>query len=187
MEEHEQEHPVPSLGGLLLVASPALQDPQFRRTILLCSHHTAEEGAFGLVLNRPLHLTLQQMTKQHVDDFLGNVPLFYGGPVGAENPMLAGLRLGDEGRPELRDFSHATRPDDVPDEWKPRLRLYVGHSGWSPGQLENEIRQNSWIIIKPAEEILAHPDPGQIWRLVLRGMDPMLKLLSEAPENPLLN
>jgi putative transcriptional regulator len=187
MEEQEQAEQIPSLSGLLLVASPALRDPHFRKTILLCSHHNAKDGAFGLVLNRPLNLTLREMTTNPVDNFLGNIPLFYGGPVGAENPVLAGVRLNENGEPELRDFSHITNSAEIPDDWKARLRLYVGHSGWSPGQLENEIRQNTWIIIKPAEEILSHPEPVGAWRLVLRNMDPMLKLLAEAPENPILN
>jgi putative transcriptional regulator len=187
MSENNQEDASPSLSGLLLVASPALTDPHFFRTILLCSHHSSKDGALGLVLNRPLHLTLREMTAAPVDDFLAGIPLYYGGPVDAENPVLAGVRIGNSGGAELRDFSYATSAAEIPDDWKSRLRLFVGHSGWSPGQLENEIQHHSWIIIRPADEILTHPRPEQTWRMVLRGMDPMLKLLAEAPENPLLN
>lgn len=187
MGENSNDSTIPSLSGLLLVASPALHDPHFRRTVLLCSHHTEKDGAFGLVLNRPLHLTISEMVAEPVDEFLGSVPLYYGGPVSADSPVLAGLRLNPQGEPELRDFSGVRNSADVPEIWKPHLRLFVGHSGWSPGQLENEVRQHSWIIIKPQEEIFSHPRPEQTWRMILRGMDPMLKLLAEAPENPLLN
>jgi putative transcriptional regulator len=176
-----------SLGGLLLVAMPSLLDPHFRRTVLYLSHHSKKDGAVGLVINRPLHLTVQEIADLEQGSPLSRVPLFYGGPVGADQPVLAGLRWREDGTVDLRNFAGSEVAEDIPGDWHPALRLFIGHSGWSPGQLEKEIEQKAWLVLRPIREVIEHPEPEQTWRFILRHMDPMLKLLAEAPENPGLN
>lgn len=172
---------------MLLVATPALVDPHFRRTVLLLSHHSREDGALGLVLNRPLHLTIGEMAQQKAADHLANVPLFYGGPVAADQPALVGVRWDEEGAIDLKNFASARDADEIPPAWRPNLRLFVGHSGWSPGQLESEIEHKSWLVIRPFPQLTEAEPSEELWRKILRGMDPMLKLLADAPEDPSLN
>lgn len=174
-----------NLSGLLLAATPALQDPHFRRTILLLSHHSAKEGAIGLVINRPLHMGLGDLMP--TAGSLGGVPIYYGGPVAADQPILAGVRWGASGSMEFQHFGPAADPAGIPADWRPFLRLYVGHSGWSPGQLEGEIEQKSWFVLRPVRELIEYPEPEKAWRFLLRQMSPLMKLLAEAPENPELN
>ena len=171
-----------NLSGHLLVATPALQDPFFRRTILLLSHHSPQDGALGLVLNRPLKLDLGELAPEAGP--LKDVPLFYGGPVQADQPVLAGLRWGPHDQVDLQSFGDVDTSAHIPPEWQPHLRLFVGHSGWSPGQLEGEIEQKSWFVLRPVREIIEHPHPAETWRFLLRHMNPLMKLLAEAPENP---
>jgi putative transcriptional regulator len=166
---------------------PSLLDPHFRRTVLYLSHHSKKDGAVGLVINRPLHLTVQEIADLEQGSPLSRVPLFYGGPVGADQPVLAGLRWREDGTVDLRNFAGSEVAEDIPGDWHPALRLFVGHSGWSPGQLEKEIEQKAWLVLRPIREVIEHPEPEQTWRFILRHMDPMLKLLAEAPENPGLN
>lgn len=180
----EESEPI-NLTGCLLAATPALQDPHFRQTILLLSHHTPKEGAVGLVINRPLHLGLGELVPQA--GFLGAVPLFYGGPVAGDQPVLAGLRWGENGAVDFKNFASVEGPESIPPEWFPHLRLFVGHSGWSPGQLEGEIEQKSWFVLNPVREIIEYPQPENAWRFLLKHMDPLMQLLAEAPENPELN
>ncbi|MEI8293692.1 MAG: YqgE/AlgH family protein, partial [bacterium] len=71
--------------------------------------------------------------------------------------------------------------------WQKGLRIFVGYSGWSPGQLEQEISENAWLVIPPARELIEMPDPHTAWQKIMRNSGPLLHLLSEAPDNPELN
>ncbi len=175
-----------SMTGSILVATPALLDPNFRRTILLLSHHTREEGAVGIVLNRPMGMTFGEITSgEKVVPELEGVPMFYGGPVGALQPVLIGLRWEESGL-NFHNFSGGNTRE-IPPEWKDALRIVVGHSGWTAGQLESEIEQKSWFVLPPSRDLIEMNPPELAWRSLLRRMNPMLKLLAEAPEDPFLN
>lgn len=174
-----------SLSGYFLLASPSLMDPHFRRTILLLSHHSKKDGAVGIVLNRPLNLRVRDIASEELAPHLREIPLFYGGPVGADQPVLIGLRWQEKAGIEMRNF--LSGKDPVPTEWLSGLRMFVGHAGWSPGQLESEIEQQSWIILPPAREFLDSENPDSLWKHLLSEMDPMLKLLSDCPDDPSRN
>ena len=165
-----------NLTGSLLVAHPCLRDPNFRRTIVFLSQHCPHEGATGFVLNRPIQVKPD-----------AGVPVFFGGPVGKDVSLLTSLQWREN--PTLVAF-RAFR--DVPDVescegWEKGLRIFAGYSGWSPGQLEQEIEGNTWLVIPPTRELIEMNNHDATWQCIMRSSGPLLHLLSEAPENPGLN
>lgn len=168
-----------NLTGSILVSHPSLRDPRFRRTILFLSHHSKEEGATGLVLNRPLNQTLDQIPG------VPEIPMFYGGPVEVDHILLASLQWRDHPTVvAFRAFVGRIGEELIDEEWLPGLRAFAGYAGWSRGQLEGEIAEHSWIVIPPTREIVEMPCPDGIWRDIMKMSGPMMHLLSEAPDHP---
>jgi putative transcriptional regulator len=151
-----------SLSGKLLIASPSMPD-YFHRTVILVVEHT-EEGAFGLVLNRPSETTVGEASPE-LAELIGDEHLIHvGGPVqpnavtaiGDHSDPTAATKLvvGSVGMVDLEDPPQLSR-----------LRIYVGYAGWGPGQLDGELEEEAWIV----ED--AHPDDpfrdGDLWSAVL--------------------
>jgi len=167
-----------NLTGSLLVAHPCLHDPNLRRTIVFVSQHCPEEGAIGFVLNRPLKGLEEQDT---------GIPIFFGGPVGTNERLLTSLQWREN--PTLVAFRAFTEEADCESckGWEKGLRVFEGYSGWSPGQLEQEIEGNTWLVIPPTRELIEIIDPLAAWQGIMRNSGPLLHLLSEAPDDPGLN
>jgi len=179
-----------SLRGRLLFSTPALFDPTFRRTVVLLGEHS-EEGAMGLVLNRPSETTVGDAVPDLADAAGFDAPVYIGGPVQPEALLVlaefedssaaAGLVIGDVGfaraESDLALLSAATR----------RARVFAGYAGWSPGQLENELEESSWIV-EPAEGVDLFPEPGvDMFGDVLRLKGGSYRLLATMPEDPRQN
>jgi len=165
-----------NLTGSLLVAHPCLRDPNFRQTIVFLSQHCPEEGATGFILNRPLRALPD-----------GGVPVFFGGPVGVDESLLTSLQWREN--PALVAFRAFTDVGDAKSRqgWEKGLRIFEGYSGWSPGQLEQEIEGNTWLVIPPTRELIEMKEPHAAWQDIMRNSGPLLRLLSEAPDDPGLN
>ena len=177
-----------NLTGSVLAAHPGLLDPNFRRTILFLSHHSAEDGAIGLVLNRPLHRKFGEVSARGQCQEFKHVDLYYGGPVATDHVTLASLQWRNN--PSAVAFqSFMGNIDDVHIEpqWRSGLRAFIGYAGWSRGQLEGEIAQKAWLVLPPAREIVEMEDPEAEWRRIMHTSGPLLKLLAEAPDSPELN
>jgi putative transcriptional regulator len=174
-----------NLTGSLLIAHPSLQDPNFRRTILFISHHSAEDGAVGLVLNRPLGQSLGEISETPLSDSLMPVEAFFGGPVATDQVTVASLQWCEN--PSAVTFhSYTGRVDEieVTTEWKKGAKAFVGYAGWTSGQLENEIAQKAWIVLSPTRTLIEMTDPEGAWHELMRESGPLLRLLSEAPDHP---
>ena len=181
-----------SLRGKLLIASPALVDPNFHRTVILIAEHTGE-GAMGLVLNRPAETLVADVVPDLSDLADDGAPVFFGGPVASDSvivlaefddPTVAGVLLdGDLGfvgneSGELGDVAGSVR----------RARVYAGHSGWGPGQLEGELEEESWIVDPtPTREEIFSLDAEGLWSAVLRRKGREYALLSTMPPDPSVN
>jgi putative transcriptional regulator len=180
-----------SLRGKLLIASPALVDPNFHRTVILIAEHTGE-GAMGLVLNRPAETLVADVVPDLSELADDDAPVYFGGPVASDSvivlaefddPELAGVLLeGDLGfvgseSGEVSDVAEGVR----------RARIYAGHAGWGPGQLEDEIAEDAWIVETPRREELFSEDPESLWAAVLRRKGREFALLSTMPPDPSLN
>jgi putative transcriptional regulator len=179
---------VDSLAGQLLISSPSLVDPNFRRTVVLMTHHD-EEGAVGLVLSRPSELRIEEAVPD-----LGDLPcsddvLYIGGPVQPEAVVV--LVELDEPLPEAPPIVGRVAympPDGDPDNLGiARARVFAGYSGWGPGQLEQELEEPAWIVA-PAEpgDVFA-TDPDQLWYSVLQRKGGIFSLMSTMPYDPGLN
>lgn len=168
-----------NLTGSLLVAHPSLRDPNFRRSIVFLSQHSAEEGALGFVLNRPVDVFQQ--------DENPGIPVYFGGPVDTGTMLLASIQWREN--PALVAFRAFGAVDEAVDRggWENGLRIFVGYSGWTAGQLEHEIEHNSWIVIPPTRSLIQMESPETAWLEIMRNSGPFLRLMAEAPDDPSLN
>lgn len=179
----------PSLRGQLLIAHPALVDPNFRRSIVLLSEHSVEDGALGIILNRPLGQTLGEVRPVFAQTQLQAVPVFQGGPVGEEDVILVAWRVG-QAQQDLR-FYFGSTPEKVVEllESDPgyEVRAFLGHAGWSAGQLEGELAESAWLLSPIATECLRVEDLSPLWRRLVLRLSPDLRFLVDAPEDPSVN
>lgn len=183
---------VAPLTGKLLVASPALGDGNFSRSVVLLLDHD-EEGALGVVINRPTPVDVGEVLPSWGPYTTGPGVVFRGGPValdsalalaavpGEDEPMgwrrvVGGLGLVDlDAPPELLGAEVAS------------LRVFAGYAGWGSGQLEDEIAEGAWYVVGAGPGDAFSDDPEQLWRAVLRRQGGGLAMLSTLPEDPTLN
>jgi putative transcriptional regulator len=171
-----------SLNGKLLIAVPSMPD-YFQRTVILVVEHS-EQGAFGLVLNRPSETTVAEASPELAELIGDDHILHVGGPV-QPNAVTA---IGD-----YPDPTEATKLlvgavgmvdlDDPPE--LSRMRVFAGYAGWGPGQLDGELEEEAWIL----ED--AHPDDpfadGDLWSAVLRRKGGQYAILARMPPDPSMN
>ena len=176
-----------SLAGSLLVAHPSMQDPNFRRSVLFISSHDPQEGAMGVILNRPLDKQVAELVGDEPPEGLEDVPVFLGGPVGKDQLMFAAFEW--EGADELR-LNHSVNlasAHERADEDPTSIRAFVGYAGWSAGQLEAEMAEKTWILQKPSRAALAPSRLPRLWFEIMSTLGPWYKLLAAAPDDPSLN
>ncbi len=171
-----------TLAGSLLLAHPSMRDPNFRRSVVLMSAHNAE-GAMGVVLNRPLVKRLGEMSGDFALGPLGKVPLFNGGPVQTEQLVLAAWQTRDDGF-RLHFGVEPAKAIELLEEEGTHVRGFLGYSGWSAGQLENEMKQRTWIVTDVPEDLLTHTQDDSLWRTVLGREGAEWRLFADEPEHP---
>jgi putative transcriptional regulator len=181
------------LDGRLLVASPTLGDERFARTVVLLLHH-GEDGAFGVVLNRPLPVRVEAVLPAWQQVVAAPGTLFQGGPVGLDGAL--GLVTIPEGGDLHPGVSRLAGPFGVVDlDADPAqgplgvtgIRVFAGHSGWSAGQLEAEIAAGDWYVLDADPADAVTPQPDALWRRVLRRQGGTLAIVSTFPPDPSLN
>lgn len=180
-----------SLRGRLLVASPALVDPNFRRTVVLVAEHTEEGGAMGIVLSRPSGAHVAEAAPALEPLVEEGALVHVGGPVepGAvlvvaefEDPDDAAVVVFDgvgfmSGDSEPGDLAEATR----------RARVFVGYAGWGPGQLETELEEESWLVLEADPSDVFADSSEDLWSAVLDRQGGALSLLARMPPDPSMN
>jgi putative transcriptional regulator len=180
-----------SLRGNLLLAGPMLKDPNFERAVVLITEHT-EEGAMGLVLNRPSTAALADAVPDLTWLADAGEPVYVGGPVSPngvivlaewEDPTQAVVLVEDD----LGFVPGDAEDTDALAAAVRRARVYAGHSGWGPGQLEAELEEEAWIVEAPLREELFSAEPEGLWAAVLRRKGREFALLSTMPPDPTLN
>jgi putative transcriptional regulator len=180
---------VQSLRGHLLVAGPALQDPSFRRTVILIGEH-GDEGAMGVVLNRPSPVPVDEAVPP-LTDLGGSDGLVYvGGPVQPDAIVV----LAEFDEPEQAGVlvfgSVGFLPGEVdPDEIRDlgRARVFAGYAGWGPSQLEGELAELSWIVEPALPDDVFTAEPELLWSEILRRKGGMFRMLALMPDDPRLN
>jgi putative transcriptional regulator len=180
-----------SLRGQVIIAAPTLTDPNFARTVVLIAEHT-EEGAMGLVLNRPAETLVDEAVPDLAWLARDDERVWVGGPV-AETAVIV---LAEWDEPALSgaivegDLGFVGADADEPEQLEGairRARVFAGHAGWGPGQLEEELAEEAWIIESPLREEIFSTDPDELWAAVLRRKGSRYALLSTMPPDPSLN
>jgi putative transcriptional regulator len=179
------------LKGQLLLDSGQLTGSFFARTVILICQHDAE-GAFGLVLNRPTGGKVGEALVADLPDAVKEMPLFLGGPVQPtamsflhadtflpEANVLANLSVGHS-LDELVDLGESFSADK-------KVKLFAGYSGWSPGQLEDEMKRKAWLTHPASVELIFSPETEALWSKLMRQKGWKNQLLSQLPDDPSLN
>ena len=173
--------------GMLLVASPALIDPNFYRTVVLLLEYN-DDGALGVVLDRPLDIDVVEHLPSWQTHLAPPHRVFEGGPVQPETA------IGVAFRPEARPL----------ETWRPVLggvglvdvaqdpgevggveeaRIFAGYSGWGAGQLEMELAVGSWFPVEGSRDDVFDPVPTGLWRRVLRRQQPHIARYADYPKD----
>ncbi len=190
LERMENSDLIPA-AGILLIAPPMMDDPNFKRTIvLLCEHGV--DGSFGLILNRTLTLQLGEIV-DGMTDYTGYLSL--GGPV-LPNTLHVLHRIGErvgETREVMAEVYWGGDFDTIQAMLASReasdddFRFFLGYAGWSPGQLDAEIEQGGWILAASDESMIFTPQPMRLWSDALRRLGGEFALLANYPEDPRMN
>jgi putative transcriptional regulator len=179
--------------GRLLVATPLLGDPHFARTVVYLLEHDGG-GTVGVVSNRPSHTPVGQVLPDWHDAVSGPAVVFGGGPVQPDGALclgqLDGAAVGTGAYREVVDGVSTVDLDGDVTVIAPaarRLRVFAGHAGWAPGQLEAELAEGAWWVLPGGPEDLFSEEPTRMWQRVLRRQPPPLNLISTYPPDPTLN
>ena len=178
-----------SLRGQLLVSGAGLWDPNFRRTVVLIGHHD-EDGAVGVVLNRPLEATVEEAAPPLSSLVPPGEALFRGGPVQPE----AAVVLADFEDPSRAGLLALDSIGFLPEEADPgslgtlrRARVFAGYAGWGAGQLEAEMEEDSWHPAPAVPGDVFTEDPERLWPIVVRRLGPDYRILASMPLDPQMN
>lgn len=170
--------------GRLLVANPDLEDPNFRRTVIVMLTHDVE-GALGLVINRPTDIPVAEGLPEWAAVATAPACVYLGGPVQPEAAI--GLGRGPSTSDDLVVGLVAPVDLDGPAEHHHDVRIFIGYSGWSAGQLEREIARGDWFVVDALPTDLATARPETLWRDVLRRQRGRLAIFATASEDPSRN
>ncbi|WP_337062486.1 YqgE/AlgH family protein [Kineococcus sp. G2] len=190
--------PPTALTGRLLLASPSLTDPNFRRAVVLVLNHD-EDGALGVVVNRPLEVDVDAVLPGWQEFATAPGKLFQGGPVALDSalglvavpgdrPDPAGVRrvFGSVGLGSVGLVDLDTPPEAVVDDLA-GLRIFAGYAGWGAGQLEGEVADDAWFVLPAEARDPFSDDPERLWGDVLRRQGGDLALVASFPADVSLN
>ncbi len=184
--------------GQLVVATPVLQDPNFARAVVLLLQADEQDGALGLVVNRPSGTGVDEVLPEWAPLSASPPVVFTGGPVQPQAALCLGhRRLGGplvaayaelEGVPggSVGTVDLDAEPSDLLPSVD-RIRLFAGYSGWSPGQLEAEVEEGAWWVFDALPDDAFDVHPEQLWAHVLRRQGPPIAFAASYPPDPTLN
>jgi putative transcriptional regulator len=181
-----------SLRGHLLLDSGQLTGSFFHRTVVLICQHD-QQGAFGLVLNRPTENKVGDALVADLPDSLKDQTLYLGGPV---QPQALSYLHSDSFLPEASVMSNLDLGHSLESlielgqsySTTQQVRLFAGYAGWSPGQLDDEIKRQAWVTHPASLDLVFHAESSALWRRILREKgDWRCRLLAEIPDDPSWN
>ena len=177
--------------GILLISDPFLRDPNFMRTVVfLCEHQ--DQGSFGFVLNRKYENTIDEL----IPELDGHkIPVYYGGPVQMDTihflhqypdeipgglEVINGVYWGG-------DFERVVEMIKNEELEQNKIRFYIGYSGWSGGQLDDELKEKSWLTVKATRKLVFHGKFEEIWKESLKHLGGDYEMMINFPIDPQLN
>ena len=179
--------------GDLLISEPFLADPNFERSVVFLVEHN-EEGSVGFVLNKPSFLKLNEVILG--EEIPQEQSLFVGGPVQQDTLHMVhrSAFLKEDSHQIVENVYWGGGFEAVLDLVRngqaphPQVRFFLGYSGWSPGQLEGELKEKSWIIFRNTNEnLIFDTSPDDLWKKVLSLMGGRFKMYSNYPTDPRMN
>lgn len=178
------------LRGQLLVSHPKLAERSFSRSVVLVAAHD-DAGSLGLILNRPTQLTVSEIASP-VAALPGDGVIYEGGPVEPDGlVVLADFLPTIEDQLEIDGTLGLVRSDNgPPSQVAPhidRCRVFAGHAGWAPGQLESEIADQAWLVTPRAPGDVFAEDAETLWLRILDRLGGSFAQLAHPPENPRVN
>lgn len=177
--------------GILLIADPFLKDPHFMRTVVfICEHQS--EGTFGFVLNKKYDQTLDEL----IHNFEGfSIPVYYGGPVQGDTihflhqypDMIPGGHEVMNGVYWGGDFEMVTKLVQNNEVDINKIRFFIGYSGWSSGQLNDELTEKTWLTVAGTRKLIFHPNAEEVWKDSLKHLGGDYEMMINFPIDPQLN
>ncbi len=177
--------------GTLLIANPFLKDPNFSRTVIFLCEHT-EEGSFGFVLNKMFPKPLEELVP---DLNVTNFPVYQGGPVqrdalhflhqypeliGGGEEVMENVYWGGNFESLLINLKNKDLDKD-------HLRFFIGYSGWSEGQLNEEMKEESWLTVRATRKLIFDTKPEDVWKNSLKHLGGNYEMMINFPIDPQLN
>ncbi len=178
--------------GKLLLAEPFMLDPNFRRSVVMICEHSEDDGTVGFILNKPLTVKVNELVADLSDI---ESPVFFGGPVATDSihflhnvgdlleesiEVMRGVYWGgDFDKLKFLIQSKLILPHNI--------RFFVGYSGWSPGQLMEELEYHSWFISEMHANYLFKSKPASLWRQVMYNMGDTFSVIAQMPDQHSLN
>jgi putative transcriptional regulator len=177
--------------GTLLIANPFLKDPNFMRTVIfLCEHK--EEGSFGFVINKLFPTTLGEVIPD-LEEF--KIPLYFGGPVQKDTihflhqypDIIAGGEEVFDGVYWGGNFESVVALIKINEIDFSKIKFFIGYSGWGENQLEDELKEKSWLTVEATRKLLFHKKPDDIWKDSLKHLGGDYEMMINFPLDPQLN
>lgn len=168
--------------GMLLVATPELQDPNFADTVVLLLDVT-EEGALGVVLNRPSQIMVADVLEPWRDVVAEPEVLFRGGPVGTDGALAVGALRDPQDPPVgwrpvagLLGMVDLDTPTELVDGTLSAMRVFAGYAGWGAGQLDVELAEGSWLLAPVQTDLVFQTSIDTMWEAAIRrlGAEPSM-------------
>lgn len=185
---------MPGTKGQLLVATPLLTDPNFERTVVLMLEDN-EDGALGLVLNRPSELEVGDPLPDWADLSAPPPVVFVGGPV-SRSSVIALARVSGDPEPTDDTWTAVLGPIGVLDLTADAalmhaviddVRVFAGYAGWGAEQLETEIAEGAWFVVDALPTDATTDDPDDLWREVLHRQPTNIRIFAHYPPDPAVN
>jgi len=178
--------------GRLLLSEPALSDNYFSRSVVLLVEHSETEGSVGLILNKPINMKLNEVAKDFPSiDF----PIYLGGPVHPDRLFYLHTK-GELVSGSIKVFNDLFWGGDITKVVelienkqlnKSQVRFFIGYSGWSVGQLDNELAEKSWIVSMTNKKSIMGPNPEKLWSELIKQMGSDYAIWANFPADPILN
>jgi putative transcriptional regulator len=176
-----------TLRGQLLLDNGKLRGSFFHRSVILICQHDAE-GALGLVLNRATGNKVGEAVVANLPESLKQMSLFLGGPV---QPQVLSFLHSDSFLPEANVLPNLSLGHSIDalveagDSYSPsrQLKVFAGYAGWSPGQLDQEMKMDTWLTHPASLDLVFHSQPQELWKLILSDKGWKYRLITEAPED----
>jgi len=176
--------------GSILISEPSLRDFYFRQSVILLAEHN-EDGTFGVIINKPIEARLKDIIKGFPTY---NLPVYLGGPVKTDSIFFIHTRDGiEQSLPIMHGLYWGGDLDTIREMIKKKImspreiRFFVGYSGWSPNQLDRELKEKSWVLSQTTVKEIINDHPETLWSNYLKNMGQDYAIWANFPADPTFN